>query len=280
MGSIKALSLAGAVLTASAGLAVAADFLPPAPRLEAPIAAAAEFSGWYLRGDVGTGATQASNLRSTFNTVPGGFAHESQDFHNAGILGLGAGYKFNNWFRADVTGEYRSMNYKAMESYTAGCPVGFVKCLDLYRGKLTSGVFLANGYVDLGTWSNITPYVGAGIGSAYTRYGSVTDINPSLGGYGTSPSVATWKFAWALMAGIDVNLSQNLKLDVGYRYLNMGQQDSGQIVCAVVAGCQYERHHFKMASHDVRIGLRYQFGDLYTPAPAPMMAPGPLVRKY
>jgi hypothetical protein len=28
-------------------------------------------------------------------------------FDSAGIFGLGAGYRFNNWLRADVTGEYR-----------------------------------------------------------------------------------------------------------------------------------------------------------------------------
>ena len=32
---------------------------------------------------------------------------QSNGFNTAGIFGLGVGYKVNNWFRADVTGEYR-----------------------------------------------------------------------------------------------------------------------------------------------------------------------------
>ena len=31
----------------------------------------------------------------------------TNSFNTAGIFGLGVGYRFNNWFRADVTGEYR-----------------------------------------------------------------------------------------------------------------------------------------------------------------------------
>ena len=32
---------------------------------------------------------------------------QNLSFNTAGIFGLGVGYQFNNWFRADVTGEYR-----------------------------------------------------------------------------------------------------------------------------------------------------------------------------
>ena len=34
---------------------------------------------------------------------------------------------------------------------------------------------------------------------------------------------STTNFAWALMAGLDFNVTQNLKLELGYRYLNMGK---------------------------------------------------------
>jgi opacity protein-like surface antigen len=37
------------------------------------------------------------------------------------------------------------------------------------RGKLESTSGLVNGYLDLGNWSGITPYVGAGIGAAMNR---------------------------------------------------------------------------------------------------------------
>ena len=34
---------------------------------------------------------------------------------------------------------------------------------------------MVNGYVDLGTWSGITPYVGAGVGFAYNKLSGFTD---------------------------------------------------------------------------------------------------------
>ena len=33
---------------------------------------------------------------------------QTTSFDAAGIFGVGVGYRFNNWFRADITGEYRS----------------------------------------------------------------------------------------------------------------------------------------------------------------------------
>ena len=32
-----------------------------------------------------------------------------------------------------------------------------------------------NGYADLGTWSGVTPYVGAGVGFAYNKLSGFTD---------------------------------------------------------------------------------------------------------
>ena len=32
---------------------------------------------------------------------------QTGSFDSAGIFGVGVGYQFNNWFSADVTGEYR-----------------------------------------------------------------------------------------------------------------------------------------------------------------------------
>ena len=39
-------------------------------------------------------------------------------------------------------------------------------CLDIYNGSKSEWTFLLNGYVDLGTWSHITPFIGAGVGTS------------------------------------------------------------------------------------------------------------------
>jgi opacity protein-like surface antigen len=182
------------------------------------------------------------------------------------LLDIGGGYKFNNWFRADVTGEYRSSGlYRASNYYTGstiacvGLPTG--TCGDNYRGQTSIGLFLANAYLDLGTWYGITPYVGGGVGVAAWSMGSVTDqsmqvqIPNGLIGSGSSSATAGLNFAWALMGGAAWDLSHNLKLDVGYRYVNMGTINTGTIECN--GTCWYEAQHFKLASNDVRVGLRW-----------------------
>lgn len=280
MGSLKALALTTALTLGASGAAFAADLLPPPPPMEAPPAmAVAEFSGWYLRGDIGAGVNREQKVSSTF--APGfvvpGLQYDRSHIHAHGIFGVGAGYQFNNWFRADVTAEYSSSRWQAQESYAGPCGVAG-RCIDNYHAKISNGVFLANGYVDLGTWHNITPYLGVGLGTAYNRIGAVTDLGVNTGGFGIGTGVSKWNFAWALMAGAAVQVAPNLKLDFGYRYLDKGQMTAGGVVCQPVGvPCGFEMHKFRLASHDFRIGLRYSFDS----APmAPVYAPAPLIRKY
>ncbi len=45
--------------------------------------------------------------------------HETTASKRAGIFGLGVGYQFNNWFRGDITGQYRGKsNFKGLDMLT------------------------------------------------------------------------------------------------------------------------------------------------------------------
>ena len=82
-GSLKALIISGAAVMS--GSAFAADLLPPPAPMEPPPAMAAEFSGWYIRGDVGMGQNRVrkSSVRhsilasssTAFNTIRGQSHH-------------------------------------------------------------------------------------------------------------------------------------------------------------------------------------------------------------
>jgi opacity protein-like surface antigen len=284
MGRSRALFTAAALVIGANTGAAAADLLPPAPMVAAP-PPAAEYGGWYLRGDGGVGINQVSHLRSTFDptvVVPAPL-FESYSIGDSAFVGAGVGYQFNSWLRADVTGEYRTAsNYRATQSYTnrwnnlCGGAVGG-RCHDLYNAQHRAAVFLANGYVDLGTWYGITPYVGGGVGFAVNFLENETDVGPETGGFGYARNRTQTNFAWAAMAGLGYNVTQNLKLEVGYRYLDMGRITSNVIGCP--SNCAGERQSFDLASHDIRLGFRYALGG---PSLAPMMAPppGPLIRKY
>ena len=79
---------------------------------------------------------------------------------------MGVGYEWNSWLRFDVTGEYRTKAaFKATGRYTDFC-AGGGNCFDVNTGNFSSAVFLANAYVDLGTWWCLTPFIGVGVGGA------------------------------------------------------------------------------------------------------------------
>jgi opacity protein-like surface antigen len=134
---------------------------------------------------------------------------------------------------------------------------------------------MANAYVDLGTWWCLTPYVGGGVGMAYDRITGVQDIGPlppGTVGFGyTQTDSANWNLAWNLQAGLTYNVSDNLKIDFNYRYLNMGSPGSADIFCQN-SGSTAPCNNFNlkdMTSNVFRIGVRY----MLNPAPAPVVMP-------
>jgi len=306
MAKYRALIIAGGALFALARAAGAADLLPPPPALEPPPPPPMEFNGWYLRGDAGLGINAVTpQLAVSPDPLAAGIAGGTLDaaatntFYNptisdSGIFDVGFGYQFNSWLRADVTEEYRGgASFQTLEVLNepniVGTNTSTQQYADFYRANLGSWVTMFNGYVDLGTWSGITPYVGAGAGFAYNKLFGFTDtgyafsngIQSPTGGY--SDDGGKWNFAWGLMAGLSFDVTQNLKLDLGYRYLDYGKFTSGSSHCLTLgpppgfscgAGSYTVYSKNDLASNDVRIGLRWMIGE------APPPPPAPLVRKY
>jgi opacity protein-like surface antigen len=309
MGSLKTLAVAGAVAFGASTYAFAGDLPPPPPPgpvFDAPLRGTVS-GGLYLRGDIGVGSfskpktTVLTNGTPVSVPAPGSFQILEQSLGSNAFAGVGIGYAFNNWFRVDLTGEYRAgANYSAMDEVVFGSgasPTGFINQRNGYRGSLSSMVFLANAYVDLGTFCTfgcITPFVGAGIGFANHRLSGVSDTSTQ---YQYTPATQTFgpffgatqsyfasrsrtDLAWALMAGLSYDVTRNVKLEVGYRYLNMGKAESGALFG------QVSRDTLRVSdltSHDIRIGMRWMLngGDCCgAPAPAPVFAPAPMVRKF
>lgn len=284
MGRI-ALLLAAALVAGATASAQAADLLPPP--LPPPPPPPPDFSGWYLRGDVGVAVNQIGGMRSTFTdptvVVPAPMFN-AYSIGDAVFGGAGVGYQFNNWFRFDVTGEYRTAaQYSAIQSYSdiwnppgaSACGIGN-RCYDVYRGQHSAAVFLANAYFDLGTWYGITPFVGGGVGVATNWLQNLYDIGPQTGGFGFARDRNQTNFAWQVGAGLAYNVTPNLKLEVAYRYLDIGNLKTNAIACMGTTVCPGEVQSFNLASHDVKVGFRYVIPTLVPPPPPPP----PLVRKY
>lgn len=208
--------------------------LPP-PALERPVERPQYLtSGWYLRGDIGyrfqhIGESSSGDLTQ----VPAPTSTKQNDSY---VFGLGAGIK-QDWLRLDVTGDY-AWRSKYQADYTGGT----------FSGKVESFTVMGNGYVDLGTWYGITPYVGAGIGGAnliFSSYENPTAVAPMPS---TAVPVSRWNLAWSVMAGLSYTVAPNILVDVGYRHIDMGDISGGPNSQLTVK---------KLTGDEVRIGFRY-----------------------
>jgi opacity protein-like surface antigen len=131
-------------------------------------------------------------------------------------------------------------------------------CSQWASASLTRTSGLANVYIDFFHIWGLTPYVGAGVGMTYNsgsagvaylmnnggglwapdltlpggqvpewiypngaRYPTQLPFGPT--NWSTWTTRDSWQFAWNAMAGVSYDVSQNLKVDVGYRYLNAGK---------------------------------------------------------
>ena len=313
------LALAGVMAVALAPRAMAADWLKsmvePAPEVALNADPVELGTGWYLRGDAGVG----------FDSIPkiSGSATNKNDL-SAWSVDLGVGYKVNNWLRFDIGFDMRKPQNNTVSTLKLADGVSNITCPYLLQGLTAQGsgtllgylwadqagtcqqkttsdlrslALMLNGYVDLGTWNGVTPYVGAGVGvsrltsSASVNYyktsdGSLyaADLTPTgsypliwidqfgnvVGGsIANQPTIpytkvpvtfakqnwtqvansTRYNFAWSLMAGVAYALNDRAKLDIGFRYMNLGQYQPLPGSTAAGSGT--------VSVKEVKVGVRY-----------------------
>jgi len=271
MRSVKFLIAAGAA-TLMSSAAFAADMAIAPPPAYAPPPVVEDFGGWYLRGDIGFSNQRVSHLDTPGYHDPGITVPPTigLGFDSAGIFSLGAGYRFNNWFRADVTGQYRgNANMHGLDIVSFN---GAVIGTDEYRASKSEWLFLANGYVDLGTWWCVTPFIGAGIGTSRVSISNFLDVNTPNAGVAFAPTASKWNFAWALHTGLAYKVSPGLTLEMAYHYVSLGDGVTGALT-DFTGFTRGRTMQFKdITSHDVSIGMRWELN-------SPPVYQPPLIRK-
>ncbi len=276
MYSVKSLIAAGAATLLSTAAFAADMAIAPPPAMYGP-PPAADFGGWYLRGDIGM---TNQRMKSLDNPDPNAalFTAVGMGFDSGMLFGGGVGYQFNSWFRADLTGQWRGRaNFHGSQFTDVFVGSALV---DNYSGSKSEALFLANAYVDLGTWWCVTPFIGAGVGTSYNRISSFRDD-----GFGNSFGVARpssvvyaadagkWNFAWALHTGLAYRVTPNVTVEFGYSYVNLGDATTG--VNSNFAGTATPQFPWTMkdiTSHDLTLGVRWNLD-----SPQPVYAP--LIRK-
>src|ERR1700722_15370723 len=269
MSNFKKFALASA---AAAGLAVtaanAADLLPPPP--PPPPVAVVAFSGWYLRGDIGMTNQQTTSLTNV--VAPGtSVGTKFLTFDSAPLFSMGAGYQFTNWLRFDVTGEYRgNVHFHGQQIAT----FGGVILPDDYSASKSEWLFLANAYVDLGTWWCITPFIGAGVGTSQVSINNFMDFGATQSGLGGGSILSTtyfdnhsqWNFAWALYAGLSYQVTPAFNVELTYRYVDLGPGQTGTPHAFDGTVIPTSPFVFKdITSSDIMFGMRWKLGEPVAP---------------
>jgi opacity protein-like surface antigen len=256
---ISRVALAAALLAGVVTPALSADLIidPGVEAAPRPI-----YGGWYLRGYLGMTNQRVDELDTDLYDDPTIISHgwhDSGGFDSSPLFGGGVGYEFNDWLRGDVTVEYRGgADLHALDWVESS--INGLYTND-YRGEKSEWLTLANAYVDLGTFSGITPYVGAGIGASYNKISGFRDLNVLTGGGAWAPDDAEWNLAWALHAGLGIQATDRMVIDLGYSFVSLGDARTGPLQNDDPAmTLPNDGFRFNdLTSHDLKLGVRYLF---------------------
>ncbi|MBU1193563.1 MAG: porin family protein [Proteobacteria bacterium] len=147
--------------------------------------------------------------------------------------GVALGYDFGNNLRLEgeisyLSNEVDKATYLGINRATTG--------------DVTSIAFLINGYYDFKNSTPFTPFISAGAGLANVEVDDFTFVGSGLPTVSDDDTV----FAYQLSAGVGYAVTDQLSLDVKYRYF--ATADPG------VNTAEYE-----YGSHGVLVGLRFGF---------------------
>ena len=177
---------------------------------------------WVAATDTGLRVTDVWESREQFDD-----ARFSKPFS----YGFGMGYQFNNFLRTDLTTDFFNSSFDADSSIGRACPGenAGTGCDFTHDSGYNAISVMANGYVDLGTYAGFTPYIGAGVGATNVQWDDLKTRATCVDGAGVcgdtsqgdpvrNPGEESWRFTYALMAGASYDLTNRVKLDIGYRY--------------------------------------------------------------
>ena len=178
---------------------------------------------------------------------PGGAFGQRDDAPEA-VIGIGflAGYHWQRHgipIRTDIEYAYRAR--LDFDTEAAGPPrTGF-------KNDLSTHSLMFNAYVDFDTGTPWRPYLGAGVG--WARNHSETErVNIASGARQEIENDAD-NFAYSVQAGLRVAISRSWVAEFGYRYIDMGEVNSGRFATGdTVTG---DNH----VSHDIILGFAYLF---------------------
>ncbi|RUV99462.1 MAG: porin family protein [Mesorhizobium sp.] len=250
--SCIALALAAIVLM-PATQAMSADYDPPIYVDQAPDYQPVEVgSGWYLRGDVSY-LVEKSFRNEDFASPPGSFSDKEDPI----FASIGFGYHFTDYLRADFNFGYLPGNRVSVgydDTLIVTPPATATVASATLKNYAFSGIL--NGYVDLGTYIGVTPYVGAGLGIVRSKYNLsasyFTDNADPSDDFTQTDNKTKYSLAYTLNAGFAYQVSKNVLIDLGYQYFSA--PDAEYATADSLTSYSIRKG---ISNHQVKLGLRY-----------------------
>lgn len=236
-------------------------------------ASAQHVSGLYISGGAMLNFVQDADLslspglaNSQALTGMGGSGTISYNVGYGGALAIG--YGFGNGLRAEFEGSYRYNEVDGMSGFSGGGSFG------QFRGSQQTYGVMANLLYEFNVSPYFRPYLGAGIGWMWTEWHSVRGTN-QIARIGSDDTDSN--FAYQLIAGFAVPISQRWALTLDYRFMQVVDPELDGLAARVVTpyGTARGKIDTESFNHAIMLGVRYSFGAAPAPAPAPAVAPAP-----
>ncbi len=230
-------------------------------------------TGWYLRGDIGGAITEV-----TAETNAGGGGEF--DLGNPISFSVGAGYDAGDGFRyefglSQMTGlSFAGRNDVSCGSEQVGLAIVPVtgNCFTSLNGDVTASSASVSAYKDFAKIGSFTPYVGVGAGfavlsSSNMRWLTVCDgasstdcglsggVGPNIVAQGVYTPNTSFALQGNAMLGASYDISENMKLDFGYKYTYVGSS-----TLATASGNAFDQEDLELEAlqnHELRVGIRY-----------------------
>ncbi len=172
------------------------------------------------------GDLNTMNMSDGYAVMQAGMGFGHQDYKESAVFAVGGGYHLNRYLKSDLTVGMRAWG-KVKESGISS---------DIWTIPALMNVYASMPY------RHFEPYIMGGLGAAWNKADSTS----------LTKGDSKMSFAWTLGAGIGYRLSDCWGLDLGYRFVDLGEARS-----KFKDGSGRIKRDIK--SHDVMLSARYYF---------------------
>ncbi|WP_108881011.1 outer membrane beta-barrel protein [Anderseniella sp. Alg231-50] len=163
-----------------------------------------------------------------------------------GFFEGGLGCQVSSSLRIEVTGGIH-LKSSLTDAFTGVDP-------DTLSADIGSQHVFVSTFWDITNYGGFTPYVGGGIGAARHEISGLTGPLGAADG-------SQYDFAYHVSIGVAYDITSNLKFDLAYRYIDLGEVISGIDTAPPVGVDSGAMSVDSIQAHEVKVGLRYHFGE-------------------